>query len=186
MSDGAAEESRTWWDWVLGGLLLVGGLVVIGHAVVATAVSVIFLGWLVFAAGLMVLVMSLFRIGKDGFWIGLLEGGLLAVLGFVFLRNPEAAALTLTLIAGALFLSTGIARLAAAVQVEDGRGALIFSGAVSSLLGLLVIFNLVTATFTLLGILLGVQMLTEGLAVLISGRQALSAGRAGVGQPAVG
>ena len=42
------------------------------------------------------LVGALFRIGKGGFWSSALTGGLLTVLGVVFLRNVGAAVVTLT------------------------------------------------------------------------------------------
>lgn len=173
MSEGV--NSRSIWDYVLGGILILAGIVVLSHAVIATAISVLFIGWTLLLAGLFAVVVSLFRIGKDGFWIGLLGGGLMAVLGLVMLRNPGAAALTLTMIAGALFLSTGMVRLIAAVQLPEIRTALIISGGISTLLGLMILFNLFSSTFTLLGVLLGVQVLSEGVAVVIAGSGALTA-----------
>lgn len=86
MSEGV--NSRSIWDYVLGGILILAGIVVLSHAVIATAISVLFIGWTLLLAGLFAVVVSLFRIGKDGFWIGLLGGGLMAVLGLVMLRNP--------------------------------------------------------------------------------------------------
>lgn len=183
MSEAAAPE-RTGWDLVLGGLLILVGIIVLGHAVIATAVSVLFVGWMTFAAGVVGLAISLFRIGKEGFWTGVLGGGLLAALGFVMVRNPGVAALSLTLVAGAMFLSTGIARLAAAFELSEARVPLIISGGVSALLGLLILFNIFTATFTLLGVLLGIQILSEGIAIMLAGRQAVAATRLG-GSPAV-
>jgi uncharacterized membrane protein HdeD (DUF308 family) len=179
-----AGKGRTGWDWVLGGLLVVVGIVLLFHAVIATAVSVLFIGWLTFVAGIVTLVMALFSIGKEGFWTALLGGGLLGVLGFVMLRNPGAAALTLTLIAGALFLATGIARLAAAVQFSEARVPLVISGGISTLLGLLVLFNLVEATFTLLGVILAVEAISEGVAIMVAGRKNLAAARLGGGRAA--
>ncbi len=170
MTEGVA--SRSGWDLVLGGLLVVAAVVLMTHAVVATVLSILTIGWLAFAIGLMTVFVSLFRLGKAGFWSGLLGGGLIAALGFVMLRNPDAAAVTLTLVAGAVFLTTGIARLAAATQVPEARGALLIAGGASTLLGLLVLFNLVDASYSLLGILLGVQVLFEGTAIMVAGRSA--------------
>lgn len=79
------------------------------------------------------------------------------------------------MIAGALFLSTGMVRLIAAVQLPEIRTALIISGGISTLLGLMILFNLFSSTFTLLGVLLGVQVLSEGVAVVIAGSGALTA-----------
>ena len=170
MSESFLERRRTGWDVALGALLAVVGLVLLGHAAFATAVSVLFLGWMLFGGGIVTLIASLFRIGKEGFWSTALSGGLLAVLGLVILRNPEATAVTLTLIAGALFLVSGIVRLVVGVETPEHRVPLIFAGVISTALGLLVLFNLFEASFVLLGVLLGVQALVDGITMMLIGR----------------
>ncbi len=172
-------RERTTSDLVIGAVVVLLGLVILGHTAIATTVSVLFLGWLLFAGGVVTLAATLFRIGKDGFWTGAVAGGLLTVLGLVFLRHTSAAAVTLTLVAGAMFLTSGLARLVMAVHVPEARVPLILSGAVSTLLGLLVLFNLFTASLSLLGLLLGLEVLCEGLAIMLVGREGLSRARFG-------
>ena len=183
MSDNG-QRTRNGWDWVVGGLLVVAGLVCLAHTAVATTVSVVFLGWLIFAAGLLALTASLFRIGEEGFWAGILAGGVMAALGFVFLRNPDVAAVTLTLVAGAMFLATGVARLVAAVEIRAARVPLALGGAVSVLLGLIILLNLFTASLTFLGLILGIELFVEGVAVLIVGRRPATYARPVRGEPA--
>lgn len=183
MSD-IGRRTRSGWDWVIGALLVVAGLVALAHTAVATTVSVVFLGWLIFAAGLLALTASLFRIGQEGFWTGILAGGVMAALGFVFLRNPDVAAVTLTLVAGAMFLSTGIARLVAAVEIREARVPLAVGGAASLILGLVVLLNLFTASLTFLGLILGIQLFVEGVAVLAVGRRPATYARPVRGEPA--
>ncbi|HEX6248295.1 MAG TPA: DUF308 domain-containing protein [Nocardioidaceae bacterium] len=170
MTESVLERSRTGWDIALGALLVVGGLIILGHAVIATTVSVLFLGWMLLLFGIVGLLGSLFRIGKGGFWASALTGGLLTVLGLVFLRNVEAAAVTLTLVAGSLFLVGGITRLVASATQPEFRVALIVSGVVSTALGLIVLFNLFSASFVLLGVLLGVETIMDGIALMLMGR----------------
>jgi uncharacterized membrane protein HdeD (DUF308 family) len=168
-------HERTGWtavDLLLGVLLVLVGIVILAHTAIATALSLLFVGWLLFAAGVVSVAVALFSIGKDGFWTALLGGGLLTVLGVVFLRHTAAAAVTVTLVAGALFLVVGIARLAVAFEFPEQRLPMILGGGVSLILGLVVLFNLFTASYTLLGILLGVQVLAEGIAIMIFGREA--------------
>ena len=164
------ERSRSGWDIAFGVLLVIAGLVVLGNAVVATAVSVFFIGWLAVISGVVGLVAGLFRIGKGGFWPAIISGALLLALGIVILRNPLVSVVTLTLLAGTLFLMGGVIRLVAAFQIDQNRGIMIFSGLVSLGLGLLVLFNLLEASVQLLGILIGVQALVDGLTLLILGR----------------
>ncbi|QYJ04835.1 DUF308 domain-containing protein [Nocardioides panacisoli] len=176
MTDAVAATGPTWearrtkGDLVLGGLLVLAAIVLLLHVVVATAVSVLFLGWAMLLSGVMALVVSVIGVGRDGFWTGLLAGGLLTVLGLVMVRNPGLAAVSLTLIAGTTFLVSGVVRLVAAFQEEAGRAALLLGGGVSTLLGLMVLFNLFSASFTVLGVILGIQVLAEGLSLMIAGR----------------
>lgn len=170
MSDSVLARSRTGWDIALGAVLVIGGLIVLGHAVIATTVSVLFVGWMLVLFGVVGLLGSLFRIGKGGFWTSALTGALLTVLGLVMLRNVEAAAVTLTLVAGTMFLTGGIVRLVAAGGMPEYRIALILSGIVSTALGLIVLFNLFEASFVLLGVFLGIEMLTDGIAMMLVGR----------------
>ena len=170
MSVVAVERSRTGWDVALGILMVIGGFVLLGNAVFATAISVLFLGWMALILGIVLVVASLFRIGQGGFWLTALGGALIGVLGLAMIRNPAATAVTLTLVAGTLFFAGGVARLAAAAVVPAARAGLIFGGVVSVGLGLIVLFNIWEASLTLLGILLGIQVLVEGLALLVLGR----------------
>lgn len=170
MPDALIERRRTGWDIAIGVLLVIAGLIILGHTVLATAVSVLFPGWLTLTSGLLAVVGALLRIGREGFWSTALTGGLLTVLGLMFVRNPDVAALTLTLIAGALFLASGVTRLVAAFHDDAYRGALLLSGVVSTILGLLVLFDIFEATFTLPGVLLGVQALLDGITLILVGR----------------
>lgn len=176
MTDSNARR-RTLGDLLLGALVVLLGLVVLGHALVATKISVLFLGWLLFAGGVVTLAASLFRFGKDGFWAGALGGGLMTVIGIVFLRNVSAAAATLTLVVGAMFLMSGLVRLVAAFQMVEGRIPTLLVGVVSTVFGLLVLLNLTDASSKLLGFLIGIQILAEGIAIMLVGREALAMNR---------
>jgi uncharacterized membrane protein HdeD (DUF308 family) len=164
------ERRRTGWDVVVGVLLIIGGVLVLGDVAIATAISVLFLGWVAFFAGVGMLVGALVRIRTSGAWSVALGGGILAVLGLFILRNPAIGALALTLLAGSMFLAAGVTRVFVSGHFGSGRWIMIVSGLISVGLGLFVLLNLVTATLTLLGILLGVQILIEGMTLLVAGR----------------
>jgi len=118
----------------------------------------------------LLLVGALFRIGKAGFWSAALGGALLTVLGLFILRNPAIGALTLTLIAGALFFTSGLTRVVVAFTQPTHRLALVVSGLLSLALGVWVLSNPIEAPLQVLGILLGVQILLEGLTLIAIGR----------------
>jgi membrane protein HdeD len=165
-----AERRRTGWDVLVGVLLIFAGVFVLGDVVIATAISVLLLGWVAFFSGVGMLVGALVRIRSGGSWSAALGGAVLAVLGVFIMRNPVIGALALTLLAGSLFLTTGVIRIFMSGHFGRDRWIIVISGLVSVGLGVFVLLNLINATLTLLGVLLGVQILIEGMTLLVAGR----------------
>lgn len=161
---------RTPWDVVLGILIVLAGIVLLGNVVFTTAVSVLFLGWTALISGIVLVVAAIVRLRSGGFWSAALGGAILAAVGLFMLRNPVIGALSLTLMAGAMFFASGLTRVIAAGQAKEARWLLVFSGLISIALGLWVLFNIGTATLTLLGTLVGIQTLLEGLTLIMVGR----------------
>ena len=160
---------RTPWNTVLGLVLVVIGLGILANAVVATRVSVQFLGWMLVLAGVAGLVAALLGLRSGGVAANAIGSAVLLVLGLMCLRNVEAAAVTLTLVAGSLFLLTGLVRVVAAVAGDGQRLGLLIGGGVGIVLGLVVLLNLFTASYALLGVLIGIQTVGEGLTMILVG-----------------
>jgi uncharacterized membrane protein HdeD (DUF308 family) len=168
---GMTQDGRgSGWAIALGIVLVLVGLVVLGNAMLATIVSIYFIGWAAVIGGVVLLVQAIVRRRSGGFWSMALGGAVLLVLGVFVLRNPAIGLVSITVLAGALFLVTGVVRIAVALPPEP-RWLLVISGVISVLLGLWVLLNVTTASVLLLGILLGVQTLLEGVTVLVAGRQ---------------
>lgn len=170
MSIPKLEMRRTGWDVALGALLVITGLAILSNAAFATSVSVLFIGWMLVCYGVIGLAAAWFFIGEGGFWSATLSGALMIVLGLLFLRNVEAAALSLTLLAGVMFLTVGIVRLMAAFHDPLFRVPLVFSGVISTALGLIVLLDVFEATYVLLGTLLGVYAIVDGMTLMATGR----------------
>jgi uncharacterized membrane protein HdeD (DUF308 family) len=152
------------WGIVLGVLMVLAGLVVLGHVLVATVVSVIFLGWFAVLGGLAGIVASLFRLGKPGFWPTLLGGALALVVGIAFLRRPGLGAAALTLLLGSVLLVGGVTRIVGGVgEHHENRGWIIANGVITLLLGLLILFGWPGSTLWVLGTFLGVDLIVEGV-----------------------
>lgn len=164
------ERTRTGWDIILGGLLLAAGIVIIAYAAAATLVSVLFIGWVVVISGVVALAQGATLIGKGGFWPAAFTGGLLLVLGITLVRHPSAGAVALALVVGALFLMGGVVRLFAAFQDTRYRWSLLIGGVVSTVLGLVIIFELFTVSEKFLGLLLGIETIVDGLVLMTLGR----------------
>ncbi len=73
-----------------------------------------------------------------------------------------------------MFLFSGLARLAIAYQLPVARVPMLISGGIATLLGLVVLFNLFDASDNFLGLIIGIELLFEGLAIMIVGRTGLT------------
>src|SRR5512135_2711297 len=134
-----AARSRLVWGIVLGALMALAGLVVLGHVLVATVVSVVFLGWVAVLGGLAGIVASLYRLGKPGFWPTLLGAALALVVGIAFLRRPGLSVAGLTLLLALVLLTGGVTRIIGGiVEYDVNRAWVITNGVISLLLGLLI------------------------------------------------
>jgi uncharacterized membrane protein HdeD (DUF308 family) len=166
---------RTGVDIALGVVLVVTGAVVLGDVALASVISVLFLGWTLLIGGAIALVLALLRLRREGSWTAVLSGALSFVVGLVFVRNPSVTLLALSLTAGALLIAGGIFRLFAAVPSPDQRLPLALSGALSLVLGVMILNRWPSSALWLLGTLLGIQLIVDGVLLMVVGRPRLTA-----------
>ncbi|MBD8058648.1 DUF308 domain-containing protein [Cellulomonas sp. JH27-2] len=170
------ERRRSGWDVALGILMVVAGLLILGDVVVATVVSVFLIGWTAIGAGLVLGVWAFTRFRAGGFWWALLGGITLAGLGVLVLQHPVRGALWITVFIGAAFVAGGVTRVVAAASLPRGKGLFVLTGILSILLGGWILVFPTEATLTVLGVLLGVQVLVEGITLLVAGRPRITSG----------
>jgi membrane protein HdeD len=161
---------RTGWDVAIGLILALTGVVVLGDVVLASVISVLFLGWTLVIGGAVGVIMSLRLIGQSRFWLAMFGGVLALVSGVIFLRHPGAALLALSLAIGSIMLVVGITRLVAAVQHTEARWVMALSGLLSLVFGLLILSQWPTSALWLIGTLLGVHLILDGVGLLMAGR----------------
>ncbi|ROS30821.1 uncharacterized membrane protein HdeD (DUF308 family) [Cellulomonas sp. PhB150] len=178
------ERRRSGWDIAFGILMVIGGFIILGDTIIATAVSVLLIGWTAVVAGIVLAVWSFTRVRAGGFWWALVGGIALAGLGVLVLQHPVRGALWITVFIGAVFVAGGVTRMVAAASLERGKGLFILTGLLSVLLGAWILVFPVEATLTVLGVLLGVQVLVEGLTLLAVGRPRITSGPTPPGAPA--
>jgi membrane protein HdeD len=170
-----ATMQRTPWDVILGVVLIVTGAFVLGDVVLASVISVLFLGWSLLIGGLLGLAVALVQIRRDGSWIGILGSALAFVAGLVFVRYSGVALLALSLAIGAVMIVAGVTRLVAAAQLPEQRLLLISSGVLGLVLGLMILNRWPSSALWLLGTLLGVHVIVDGVLLILVGRPRLTA-----------
>ena len=132
-----------------------------------------FVGWLFLIGGILEVGHAIVRKGWQGFWLDLISGILTGVAGLFILLRPVEGATILTMLLGILFLIGGIFRLGVGIAVKNPyRGWFILQGAVSLLLGVMILTEWpvsavwVIGTFVAIDLLItGFRMISFGLAV---------------------
>lgn len=154
-----------------GGIMLALGVVALLVPVVTSLVVGFVIGWFLFLAGA-VGVAGAFSFRGTGLFAWQLLGGLLPlVAGALLIVFPEQGVIALTLLVALAFLATGVAQLSFALWARPapgwGWGAV--SAVVSIALGGYIVVFLPEASAVTLGLLLGVDFVSTGLAMLLIG-----------------
>jgi len=163
----AIHQLRSKWGWIvaLGVIYVIGGFIALGSVVLATVVSAIVVGVMMFLCGI-VEVVSAFQMKTWGkFFIWILLGVLYAIAGLFIIEDPLFAAGVLTLIIGAALLASGIVRIFLAFQMQKGApwGMVAVSGVITALLGAIILWHWPVSGFFVLGTLLGVDLIFAGV-----------------------
>jgi uncharacterized membrane protein HdeD (DUF308 family) len=159
------EAGRMTW---LGVALLILGICALVFPVFATFMATFFVGWILAIAGV-ASIFGAFSIRGTGPFFGALLFGLLSLACGVFLLfRPGVGMLLLTLIVGVLFMIQGASEtfLAFEARPSKGWGWMLASAVVSIVLGIVIIAGWPGSSLITLGILIGVNFITSGLAHL--------------------
>jgi uncharacterized membrane protein HdeD (DUF308 family) len=169
-----------WGMYVVAGLVLVVlGFIALGSIVVATLASVVVFGALLVVAGLAQVGSAFTARGWSGFLLHVLFGILALVVGVSVIASPVPAAVTLTLFLAVFFLIGGLFRVVSAGVLRFANwGWAMFGGAVSVVLGIVLFAQWPEASLWLIGLLVGIELVIEGIAWLTFGLAARSRGRA--------
>jgi uncharacterized membrane protein HdeD (DUF308 family) len=164
------ENLRHKWVWflTLGIVMLILGTMAFIIAPAATIGTVLVLGWLIVASGVVEGIHA-FRMRKWGGIFLHLVGGILGVLiGLLIVTHPVAGALAWTLLFASFFTVIGIFRLVAAIRLKFPYwGWAAFDGAVTLLLGILLWAEWPWSGFWFLGVAVGVSLVLRGWAYVM-------------------
>ena len=127
------------------------------------------IGILVMAAGILRLIWA-FKAGSLGKGILVFLIGVLTLLaGFWIITQPFIAAGALTIVLSVYFFADGLAEVIAAFSVAEGKGWLLFDGAVTVVLGVLLFMGFPISGPLAVGVLLGIKLLMAGITMLTLG-----------------
>lgn len=161
-------DRRPDWRWTLafGILMIVGGLVAFLNPFAASLTVVAIAGTVFILGGVLQLWIAFQGDGSSGGRIALgLLGLIILAFGVSLIANPLAGILSLTLMVAFFFLVLGIVRIWIGFSLRHNRGWgwLVAAGAISAALGLLIMVALPEAAPGLLGLFLGIDLLSSGI-----------------------
>jgi uncharacterized membrane protein HdeD (DUF308 family) len=160
--------------WLLflieGIVLLVLGALAIIVPVLATIAVAIFLGWLFLISGVIGLITTFWVRHAPGFWWSLLSAVLGIAAGIVLLAWPVSGAISLTLLLIVFFIIEGVASIMYALEHKrelSGRwGWMLTSGIIDLILAAIILAGLPGTAAWALGLLVGINMLFGGGAMV--------------------
>jgi uncharacterized membrane protein HdeD (DUF308 family) len=171
--------------WVLylieGIALLVLGVLAILIPPLATLAFTLLLGWVFLLSGAIGLFTTFWMRRAPGFWWSLVSAVLGIVVGVMMLASPPQGALSLTLVLIAFFVIEGIASIMFALDHKrelSGRwGWMLASGIVDLLLAAMILAGLPSTAAWAIGLLVGINMVFGGTALIAMALHARTAVR---------
>ncbi|MBO9355381.1 HdeD family acid-resistance protein [Bordetella petrii] len=164
---------RAHWGWfvAIGIAMVILGAIALVHVLAATLVKVIFIGAMMLAAAVGLLIQAWRVKNWSGFFVWSLSGLLYGAAGVLAIVNPLAGAVMLTLFLGATLIGAGAFRLWVWFQnrSQQGSGWLAFSGLVTLAVGILIAIGWPANSLKILGLLLGFDLLFQGWSLLFAG-----------------
>ena len=162
---------RHWVLFLVEGLMLIafGAIAIIVPGAAALAVTVL-LGWLFLLSGILGLVTTIWMRQLPGFWWSLLSALLAIATGAALLWWPFCGVLSLTLGLAIFFLIEGAVSIMYALDHRrefSGRwGWMLASGVVDIVLALLILAGFPGTATWAIGLLVGINMLMGGVALV--------------------
>jgi uncharacterized membrane protein HdeD (DUF308 family) len=166
------QSIREHWGLFLaeGIILVILGLLAIIVPPIATIAVTIFLGWLFLISGIVGLVTTFWARHAPGFWWSLLSAVLAIAAGIVLLGWPLPGAVSLTLLLIAFFIIEGVLSILYAFEHKkelSGRwGWMLISGIIDLILAAIIWGGLPGTAAWALGLLVGINMLFGGSAMI--------------------
>src|SRR5215469_13623260 len=153
----------------LGVALLVLGVAALAFPFFSTLVITLFVGWMLVLSGIVTLLGAFSVRGAGPFFGGLLYSLVSIAAGVFIVARPVAGELAVTLALGTVFLIQGAYELYFAYELRPmrGWGWMAGSALASIVLSLIILSGLPVSSLVSLGIVLGVNFVTSGLALVM-------------------
>jgi uncharacterized membrane protein HdeD (DUF308 family) len=148
-------------------LMVIGGAVAILFPVFASAAFVRFLGWILITSGIIQALSLLSARNHPSFWLALISSVLAVVVGVLMLRNTVETMLVISTLLIVFFMVEGISKIVFSLTIRPLQGWfwVLASGVLAIVLAVILWNSMPVTAGWLIGLLLGVNLITEGMAL---------------------
>jgi uncharacterized membrane protein HdeD (DUF308 family) len=155
------------WYLVQSGLMILAGIFALVYPAVSSVAVVFFLGWLLIISGILQGISLIGARDVPHFWLQLVSVALFIIVGLLFLRNPGESLLTLTLLLIVFFVIEGISKVIFSLTIRPfpNWGWVLASGILAIVLAFYLWASIPVTAIWLIGVLLGIELICEGLAL---------------------
>jgi uncharacterized membrane protein HdeD (DUF308 family) len=159
-------KRHSMWYLLQGGLMVFAGLVALLYPVFSSVAVVLMLGWLLIFSGIFQAISLIGATNVPHFWLQLISVTLSILIGVFFVRDPGESLLALTMLLIVFFMVGGMAKIIFALTIRPfpNWGWVLASGAIGVLLSIYLWSSLPVTAAWLLGLLVGIQLISEGSA----------------------
>jgi len=155
-----------------GVVMIVLGVLAVALPVAATIAVEIYIGWLFLVSGIIGLVAMFSAHDVPAFLWSLVTAALSVAVGVMLIWNPVAGALSLTLVLAAFFIAEGVFQVATSIAyrhvIAASWGWMLVSGISDLLLAMVIILGWPISAVWALGLLVGINLLTSGWAIVMA------------------
>ena len=155
------------WYLIEGLLLIAAGILAVIYPVMSSTAVIVLLGWLLIISGALQGLSLLGARHVPHFWLQLISVILAVMIGFLFLRDPGQGLQTITLLVIVFFMIEGISKVVFALKIRPvpNWGWVLASGVVGILLSLILLASLPVTAVWLIGLLMGIELISVGAAI---------------------
>jgi uncharacterized membrane protein HdeD (DUF308 family) len=164
------------WQIAWGVLLLLAGVLALMMPAVAALATALFLAWLLMLGGIFEIAYAVQTRSRPGFGWKLASGVLTLLLGLAIGVVPLAGVASLALLVGGFLLAGGIARIVLALRLKPlrGWGWVLFDGALSIVLAVLILLGWPQSSLAIIGLMTGFSLVFTCLwRILLARHEAL-------------
>jgi uncharacterized membrane protein HdeD (DUF308 family) len=151
-------------------ILVLLGLIAIIVPPIATLAFTIIIGWIFLVSGILGLITTFWARSAPGFWWSLISAIIAIAAGIVLLLWPISGTISLTLVLIAFFIVEGIASIMYAIEHRNQLSGqwvwMLVSGIIDLILAGIILVGLPGTAFWALGLLVGINMVFGGAALI--------------------